>query len=59
MRVVFFGHRDAEEAILRRNKWMLKNCDAAVFFVRHSFGGAAAMKRAAIAAGKRIYEIGG
>lgn len=46
-------------AILRRNKWMLQNCDAVVCYVRHSFGGAAAMKRAALAAGKRVFEIGG
>lgn len=46
-------------AILRRNKWMLENCDAVVCYVRHSFGGAAAMKRAAVTLKKRIFEIRG
>ena len=45
-------------AILRRNRWMLQNSDALVCYVRYKTGGAAAMKREAKRAGKRIFELG-
>ncbi len=44
-------------AIIRRNRWMLRVSDTVVCCVSHSYGGAAAMKKAAIAAGKWVLEL--
>lgn len=45
-------------ALLRRNEWMLRESDTVVCYVTHDFGGAAGMKRKALAKGKRVIELG-
>ena len=44
-------------AISTRNRWMLRQSDVVVTYVKHTNGGAAAMKRSAIAKGKRVIEL--
>ena len=44
-------------ALLRRNDWMLRESDTVVCYVTHDFGGAAGMKRKALAKGKRVIEL--
>ncbi|MBR3974882.1 MAG: hypothetical protein IKJ88_03375 [Clostridia bacterium] len=44
-------------AISWRNKWMIKQSDIAVTYVKHSFGGAAQFKELAQKQGKTVIEL--
>lgn len=43
-------------AISRRNRWMVKNCDMAITYVNHTYGGAYQVYRT-IGEGKKVYNI--
>lgn len=44
-------------AIVKRNKWMIKECDFVITYVKHTFGGAAQFKELAEKQGKTVINI--
>ena len=44
-------------AISHRNKWMIKQADTVVTYVKHSFGGAYQFKASAVNQGKKVIEL--
>ena len=47
----------ARFAIDRRNRWMLQRCDTVITYVRHTYGGAAELKKKALFQRKRVIEL--
>ena len=47
----------ARFAIDRRNRWMIEKSDVVVAYVRHSCGGAARFREAALCKGKRVINL--
>ena len=45
-------------AISWRNKWMIKQSDTVVTYVKHNFGGAAQFKELAQKQGKEVFDLG-
>lgn len=45
-------------AIRKRNDWMAQNCDIAITYVNHDFGGAYQAWKKAMRQGKEIYNLG-
>lgn len=44
-------------AIIKRNQWMINQCDYVVTYVRHTFGGAAQFKELALKKGKTVINL--